>query len=110
MKIRVTNFKQIVLDIMQEHEDSRDNDIIIQSYIVKALNYENLTYYEFMNLQQLNKIPTTDYIGRCRRLIEKEHPELRGISYEKRHKVIQREVRQELGYIETPYNAVGMRP
>ena len=62
-----------------------------------------------MDLITNRVLPDIQYISRCRRLIEIEHPELRGKTYDKRHK-IKSEVRTELDYIETPFDAVGMRP
>ena len=111
MKKRIINYKKLVLEIMQENQIARDNDLILYSNLLSKFCYSPTIYSfgEIVDLITNGRLPDIQYISRCRRLIEKEYPELRGINYDKRHK-IKSEVRTELDYIETTFDAVGMRP
>ena len=111
MKKRIINYKKLVLEIMQENQIARDNDLILYSNLLSKFCYSPKIYSfeEIVDSITNGRLPDIQYISRCRRLVEREHPELRGKNYDKRHK-IKSEVRTELDYIETPFDAVGMRP
>ena len=111
MKKRIINYKKHVLEIMKENQIARDNDLILYSNLLNKFCYSP-TIYSFVEIVDLitnGRLPDILYISRCRRLVEREHPELRGKTYDKRHN-IKSEVRTELDYVETPFDAVGMRP
>ena len=111
MKKRIINYKKLVLEIMKENQIARDNDLILYSNLLNKFCYSPNVYSfeEIADLVTNGRLPDIQYISRCRRLVEREHPELRGKNYDKRHK-IKSEVRTELNYIETPFDAVGMKP
>lgn len=111
MKNRVTNYKKLVLEIMQENQIARDNDLILYSNLLSKFCYSPNVYSfdEIADLVTNGVLPDIQYISRCRRLVEREHPELRGKNYDKRHK-LQSAVKTELDYVETPFDADGMRP
>lgn len=111
MKKRIIIYKKLVLEIMKENQITRDNDLILYSNLLNKFCYSPKIYSfeEIVDLITNRVLPDIQYISRCRRLVEKEHPELRGKTYDKRHK-LQSEVKTELNYIETPFDAVGMRP
>ena len=101
MKKRIINYKKLVLEIMQENPIARDNDLILYSNLLSKFCYSTTIYSfgEIVDLITNGVLPDIQYISRCRRLVEKEHPELRGKTYDKRHK-ISKEVRIELDYPE----------
>ena len=111
MKKRIINYKKLVLEIMQENQIARDNDLILYSNLLSKFCYSPKIYSfeEIVDLITNGVLPDIQYISRCRRLVEREHPELRGMTYDKRHK-LQSAVKQELDYIETPFDADGMIP
>ena len=110
--MKILNYKKKVKEIMEQYPESRDNDLTLYSLLISKLNYSGYSYsfnqiVEFINLGIL---PDIQYISRCRRFVENEFPELRGLLYEKKHERYQKEVKEELGYVATEWDAVGMRP
>ena len=110
--MKILNYKKKVKEIMEQYPESRDNDLKLYSILLTKLNYCGYDYsfnqiIEFINLGIL---PDIQYISRCRRFVENEFPELRGLLYEKKHERYQKEVKEELGYVSTEWDAEGMRP
>ena len=110
--MKILNYKKKVKEIMEQYPEARDNDLTLYSLLISKLNYSGYSYsfnqiVEFINLGIL---PDIQYISRCRRFVENESPELRGLLYEKKHERYQKEVKEELGYVATEWDAEGMRP
>ena len=110
--MKILNYKKKVKEIMEQYPEARDNDLKLYSILLTKLNYCGYDYSfnkitEFINLGIL---PDIQYISRCRRFVENESPELRGLLYEKKHERYQKEVKEELGYVATEWDAEGMRP
>lgn len=110
--MKILNHKKKVKEIMEQYTEARDNDLKLYSLLISKLNYSGYDYsfnqiVEFINLGIL---PDIQYISRCRRLVENEYPELRGLLYVKKHERYQKERKEELGYVATEWDADGMRP
>ena len=110
--MKILNYKKKVKEIMEQYPETRDNDLTLYSLLISKLNYSGYSYsfnqiVEFINFGIL---PDIQYISRCRRFVENESPELRGLLYEKKHERYQKEVKEELGYVATKWDAEGMRP
>ena len=109
--MKILNHKKKVKEIMEQYPEARDNDLTLYSLLISELNYSGNIYSfnEIVIFVNNGTLPDIQYISRCRRLIEKEFPELRGNNYNKRHK-IEEEVKVELGCVATEWDADGMRP
>ena len=112
MKKRIFNYKKKVKEIMEQYPESRDNDLTLYSLLISKLNYSgyNYSFNQIVKFINLGILPDIQYISRCRRFVENESPELRGLLYEKKHERYQKERKEELGYVATEWDADGMRP
>ena len=110
--MKILNYKKKVKEIMEQYPETRDNDLLLYSRIIAELNYSGNIYLfnEIVILVNNGTLPDIQYISRCRRFVENESPELRGLLYEKKHERYQKEVKEELGYVATEWDAEGMRP
>ena len=98
--MKILNHKKKVKEIMEQYPEARDNDLTLYSLLISKLNYSGNN----------GTLPDIQYISRCRRLVENEYPELRGLLYGKKHERYQKERKEELGYIATEWDADGLRP
>ena len=98
--MKILNHKKKVKEIMEQYPEARDNDLTLYSLLISKLNYSGNN----------GTLPDIQYISRCRRLVENEYPELRGLLYGKKHERYQKERKEELGYVATEWDADGMRP
>lgn len=110
--MKIFNYKKKVKEIMEQYPESRDNDLTLYSLLISKLNYSGYSYSfnQIVKFINLGILPDIQYISRCRRFVENESPELRGLLYEKKHERYQKEVKEELGYVATEWDADGMRP
>ena len=110
--MKILNHKKKVKEIMEQYPETRDNDLLLYSRIISELNYSGNIYSfnEIVVFVNNGTLPDIQYISRCRRFVENEYPELRGLLYEKKHERYQKEVKEELGYVSTELDAEGMRP
>ena len=110
--MKILNYKKKVKEIMEQYPESRDNDLTLYSLLISKLNYSgyNYSFNQIVKFINLCILPDIQYISRCRRFVENESPELRGLLYEKKHERYQKEVKEELGYVATEWDADGMRP
>ena len=110
--MKILNYKKKVKEIMEQYPESRDNDLTLYSLLISKLNYSgyNYSFNQIVKFINLCILPDIQYISRCRRFVENESPELRGLLYEKKHERYQKEVKEELGYVATEWDAEGMRP
>lgn len=84
--------------IMVEHPETRDNDwLLILAYLCfyHGLKKEigAIAYIALKKLIIDSGIPTGESITRARRKLQETYPTLRGLSYQKRHKVLEPEMR-----------------
>jgi hypothetical protein len=93
------NYITTVKKVLETSARSRDNDVILYSYVLNKLsvNPTIITAEELIMKMYENEIPTYDSISRLRRKVQAENPELRGTVYHLRKKRA-KEVQEELGY------------
>ena len=110
--MKILNHKKKVKEIMVQYPEARDNDLTLYSLLISKLNYSGNIYSfnEIVIFVNNGTLPDIQYISRCRRLVENEYPELRGLLYGKKHERYQKERKEELGYVATEWDADGMRP
>ena len=109
--MKITKYEDILKSILECSESSRDSDLRLYYFLLKRLGFDpkNISAFDLLKGMQEKTYPNLESVGRARRKIQESNIELRGRFYERR-KEHEKSVRTELGYIETPYNADGMRP
>lgn len=85
------NCKEIVKELLTNKPHLRDDDHKLMSNIwLRELGgmpaATNLSSFEFLNLFSQNRLTSPESIRRCRQKIQELYPELRGTSYNERHK------------------------
>lgn len=100
-----------IKSILTESVIARESDYALYKFLLvklgidpKAITADALLIGMYKGLY-----PSWESVGRCRRKLQEDNPELRGSNWDKRHKE-QDAVRSELGYIPTPDRAPGMTP
>ena len=89
--------KQTVIDLLTEYPHLRDSDDRLMANIwFKESKGEEHTKL-FLKMLAEGKLTSPESIRRMRQKIQEERPELRGLTWEKRHKK-QEKVKQSLGY------------
>lgn len=92
-----------VVEVLRREPAYRDSDEKLTACIwylqMKAdgKDLEKLSAIEFMHLYAEKKLVLGDTITRCRRKAQQDHPELRGDTWQARHKN-QAKVKKDLGY------------
>lgn len=95
--------KDEVIKLMQKRPDLRDDDNRLAAVIwweeCKRLGrpMDKMTAADFMQIMIDGKVSSLESIGRARRKVEEEHPELRGATYEQRQR-LQKKAQADLGY------------
>lgn len=92
MNSEVTKIKQlrdVVIKLLKEFPHLRDND----EKLCATIWYNNIggktntaTAMEFLKMYSEGKLPSHDSISRCRRKVQEETPELRGITWVERQR------------------------
>jgi len=88
------NTKDMVAYLLQHKPETRDCDIKLMSVIYRRLCEGKDFFTEF----EAKRLPSPETIRRWRAKHQEENEELRGVSYEARHKS-QIKVKRELGYL-----------
>jgi hypothetical protein len=89
--------------ILRTNPDSRDSDSkLIALYMHKELtkmghDLKAITGVDFLGLMYNGKLPSSEAITRARRKLQELHIDLRGKTYEQRHREV-RAVKKDLGY------------
>ena len=109
--MKITKYEDILKSILECSESSRDSDLRLYYFLLKRLGFDpkNISAFDLLKGMQEKTYPNLESVGRARRKLQESNVELRGSSYESK-KEYEKIVKAELGYIETPYNADGMRP
>lgn len=76
----------VVKKVLQEHKETRDSDSKLICWVYAETNPEvmKLSFSKVMWNTKFFKLPSFETIGRIRRKLQHDHPELRGKLYEKR--------------------------
>lgn len=96
MPQRLSKIKPIVLDLLRKQPELRDSDNLLVATIWNKLTPNVVTKIRILQLLAEGELPSPQSIGRVRRRIEQDYPELRGLTYTYRHKIAEPEVREEL--------------
>ena len=109
--MKITKYEDTIKSILQSNEKSRNSDFRLYCILLMRLGFDpkNISAFDLLKGMQEKTYPNLESVGRARRKIQESNTELRGRFYERR-KEHEKNVREELGYIETPYNANGMIP
>jgi hypothetical protein len=110
--MKILNYKEKIKEVLTQTPPTRDCDYALYYFLMAKLgfNCDKLTAHDLLKGMSADAYPNMKSVERCRRIIENECPQLRGLSYAKRHTDAPKEVKQELGYIETEFNDPGMQP
>jgi len=110
--MKVTKYKEKQVAVMEKFTSARDCDFALYFHLMGELGYntDTMTAHEMLKGMATGKYPHFESVRRTRQLIENERNDLRGKSYAKRHKVLEPEVKNELGYHDTPEGAPGTTP
>ena len=101
MEKKISNLVDRITKLLTIRPHLRDDDrrLICNIWWDSVPNPKTLTFEDFTSLYVKGKIPESDSITRCRRKVQEEVEELRGESWERRHRldeVVAEEIR-ELG-------------
>ena len=109
--MKITKYEDTIKSILQSNEKSRNSDFRLYCILLMRLGFDpkSISAFDLLKGMQEKIYPNLESVGRARRKLQESNVELRGSSYESR-KEHEKTVKAELGYIETPYNADGMRP
>jgi len=85
---QIKKYESIVLSILMDREDARDNDYALYYYVLSDRNIDlkRISAYDFLLRMSKGTLPPFLSITRARRKIQEEYPEVRGELWEKRHK------------------------
>lgn len=109
--MKITKYEDTIKSILQSNEKSRNSDFRLYCILLMRLGFDpkNISAFDLLKGMQEKIYPNLESVGRTRRKLQELNVELRGNSYEGR-KEQEKNVKEELGYIETSYNANGMIP
>ncbi len=85
--------KKLVLKLLEQYPQTRDNDNLLMSMIWR----KESNLFNFFHRLESGKLTPAETIRRCRQRLQLDHPELRGTMYELRQKH-QAKVKKDLGY------------
>lgn len=84
----IKNIKKTVHKLLQQDQSLRDNDYKLISTLwylqIKDYSLDNKTAFDFLKIHSEGKLICSESIRRCRALLQKNNPELRGENYKKR--------------------------
>lgn len=76
---RLNKLETVVKMVLEEFEETRSDDFKLIYSVYRELDFAHTTrelFYEIMMNHDLYKLPPFESITRCRRKIQKNHPEL----------------------------------
>ena len=91
------NMLNKVVNLLAKHPSLRDSDDRLTATIwyQNVKNVKNIDAMTLLHKFAEGKLPSYESISRCRRKVQEEKPELRGLKWEKRHNR-QKKVKQEI--------------
>jgi hypothetical protein len=83
---QIKQIKERVGILLEKHPELRDNDykLISTMWWTQIKDLSQYTAFEILDAHAQGKLVCSESIRRCRALLQKEHPELRGKNYKKR--------------------------
>jgi hypothetical protein len=88
---KIKTMQNDVANMLRRHPELRDDDekLVTNIWYVEMKRYgtpETLPVTDFLALYQQKKLSSADVITRARRKVQEQYPELRGTTWEERHK------------------------
>lgn len=83
----IPKFYDVIKNTLIKHEKAQDSDYHLYYHICidyYGCNLDNITGSELFKRQMEGELPNFESIGRIRRLVFADHPDLRGDTYEGR--------------------------
>ena len=82
----MTDYLQIVEDVLKKHKDARDDDFRLYGWVCKVLcpNVMNLSFKEALWRNKDLGLPSYETVTRARRKLQQTRVDLRGEKYYKR--------------------------
>jgi len=84
----IKNIKELVTEILLANPHLRDNDYKLISTVwfhqLKTEQLDKMSGFDFLKIHSQGKLICSESIRRCRALLQKNNPELRGVNYKKR--------------------------
>lgn len=84
----IKNIKDTITEILLANPHLRDDDYKLIStvwfYQLKTDHLNEMSGFDFLKIHSEGKLVCSESIRRCRALLQKNNPELRGINYKKR--------------------------
>ena len=89
MKKKIINLSDQVTNLLKKKSHLRDNDrrLTCNIWWKSVSNPKLLMFEDFINLYIKGDIPESDSITRCRRKVQEDIEELRGETWERRHRL-----------------------
>ena len=111
MSKKFINLEQSVKTILSTVPLTRDSDEALYAQLLKFQGFstESITAQQLLEGMHNGTHISWESVTRWRRRIQEKCPETRGKNYEKRHQY-QSDVKETLGYIETPFGSPGLTP
>lgn len=77
---KTLKFEPIVKDVLKRNPEARDSDNILYLEVIETIKPESSkqSIEEFLLSLNKNKLPTIESVGRMRRRIQEDNPELQG--------------------------------
>ena len=104
MKNKMSNVLDKVINLLTKYPSLRDSDERLAATIWNnQINTDEVTSRELLLQFALGKLHSYESISRCRRKVQEEKVELRGLKWDKRHKN-QKKVKDEVKELEVLIN------
>lgn len=99
MKDKMSNMLDKVINLLTKYPSLRDSDerLIANIWFNHIKEIEEIDAVALLTKFSKGKLPSYESISRCRRKIQEEKPELRGLKWERRHsKKLQNKVKNDV--------------
>jgi hypothetical protein len=85
--VTIKQYESIILNILRNKPDARDNDYALYYYILKERRIDptTMTAYDMLIRSHKGQIPSIFSVTRARRKVQEKYPETRGELWDKRH-------------------------
>jgi len=96
---RIKNILPIVVKVLTQYPETRDSDYRLYFGVAVCMGRDlaSMTAHKMLQDMEKGTLPSWETIGRCRRKAQEDQEDLRGDSWEKRHKE-EGKVMKQLGY------------
>ena len=87
MKIihEIKDIKALITNLLTDYPHLRDNDSkLLANVWYKQIQTKDMTVSNFLQLMSEGVLVNPESVRRCRQLLQEQHPELRGETYNKR--------------------------